>query len=153
MEPIIITLAAQLTKLISSTSQEYVSTKLQQAKATKDLIKAEPIYDELINQLLNDKQEAIRVASQYREQLDKTFLPDTDIEYLENTFKKLVDLFQEDGNAEQQSDSDPDKNITAKKKSLLDAKTAEQITSLINTETLKSMQLLGFDFKRRWVHL
>lgn len=148
MEPILIALATQLTNLISSTSQEYVSAKLQQAKSTKDLAKAEPIYDELINQLLNDKQEAIRVASQYREQLDKTFLPDTDIEYLENTFAKLVDLFQEDSDEEEPSESDSYNNTKNKKKSILDAKTAEQITSLINTETLKSMQLLGFDFKK-----
>lgn len=148
MEPILIALATQLTNLISSTSQEYVSAKLQQAKSTKDLTKAEPIYDELINQLLNDKQEAIRVASQYREQLDKTFLPDTDIEYLENTFAKLVDLFQEDSDEKEPSESDSDNDTKNKKKSILDAKTAEQITSLINTETLKSMQLLGFDFKK-----
>lgn len=43
MEPILIALATQLTNLISSTSQEYVSAKLQQAKSTKDLAKADPL--------------------------------------------------------------------------------------------------------------
>lgn len=132
MNSVLMVLASKLSALITTTSEEYVSAKMSEAKATKDFNKALPIYSELINKLLNDKQEAITVASQYRAELDKTFLPDTDIKYLETTFSKLIKLFEKFDNKESPT---------------FTAELVEQINGLINTETLKSMQLLGFDFK------
>jgi len=132
MNSVLIMLASKLSDLITKTSEEYVSAKMSEAKATNDFNKALPIYSELINKLLNDKQEAITVASQYRAELDKTFLPDTDIKYLETTFSKLIKLFEK---------------FDSKESPTFTSEIVEQINGLVNTETLKSMQLLGFDFK------
>lgn len=126
-------LAAQLTKFIAQNTNSYISTKLREAKATKELNRAIPIYEELINRLLSDKQEVITIANQYRSELEKNSLPDKDIKYLENTFEKLLILFQKKNNGE----TPP-----------LDNDTIEQINGLINKDTLKSMQLLGFNFKK-----
>jgi hypothetical protein len=82
----------------------------------------------LINELLSEREEAVRIAQLYKSEVDRLEISDKDIEHLHKTISQVLTILKEMG---------PDVNVEA----------FSQFQSLININTLKSMQLLGFNFK------
>ena len=75
------------------------------------------------------KGEAIRIAQSYKNELEKYEISDKDIEHLNNTISTVLDIL---------TDMSPDIDIESFKK----------FKDLISVDTLKSMQLLGFNYKK-----
>ncbi len=46
----------------------------------------------MINQLLEEREEAVRIAQTYKTELEKVVISDEDIEYLQQTVSKMLDV-------------------------------------------------------------
>ena len=94
-------------------------------------------YDEIINELLSEREEAVRIAQAYKSELEKVVISDEDIEHLHNTVSRILEVIKN-----LQDDNSEDNNQVNEQ-----IQTYEQIKELISIDTLKTMQLLGFNYK------
>lgn len=117
-----------LATLIGSTTVRAISSKIQGLKVEKDVNKIRTEYDEMVNELLQERADAIRLAQTYKEELDKIQISDKDIEHLQNTVSNVLDIVKE---------VSPSTQID----------TFKTLKDLISVDTLKIMQLLGFNYK------
>lgn len=131
MDPLLIDLAIRLTETAGRTSVSWVSDKMTQAKSNKDMAAQQAAYEEIITKLLDDKSELEMLARQYKDLYEKVSISDNDIEHLQKTVTGVVSLLSPTRTASLDNDSfDPN-----------------TIIQLINKDTLKTMQLLGFNYK------
>jgi len=105
-----------------------VSKRIRAIKNEKDLEIVRNKYDELINELLSEREEAVRIAQMYKSEVDRLEISDKDIEHLNQTISQVINVLNE---------MTPGIDYTA----------IAQLQSLVNANTLKAMQLLGFNFK------
>lgn len=130
MDADVLKLAAQFTEVIGRHSYDWVVTKMSQAKNKRKLEEQQIAYEEIINSLLQDKMDLESVAREYKKLYENITISDEDIEYLQETIHRVMELikvFSPDINKQQE-------NI-------------DILISLINKDTLKTMQLLGFNYK------
>ena len=123
-----ISLATQLATLAVKGTATAVTVKIRATKEVKDAEKLRTIYDEMVNELLNERDEAIRIAQAYKSEIDRIVISDEDIKHLQATISNILDLLKNIA---------PDTPIDS----------IEQFKSLISVDTLKVMQLLGFNYK------
>lgn len=126
---IITQLGANLTELAVKGTTTAIHGKIQSVKTEKNTEIIRTTYDEIINQLLSEREEAIRIAQAYKEELDRVVISDEDIEHLHNTVTKILEII---------------KWMSPQNQSVGNF---EQIKELISIDTLKTMQLLGFNYK------
>lgn len=117
-----------LTTLAVKGTVSAVSTKIKGIKLEKDAEIIKNKYDEIINELLSEREEAIRIAQVYKNELDRYEISDEDIIHLHNTVGKVLEIFKA---------MSPE----------IPLEIYEQIKELIGVDTLKTMQLLGFNYK------
>lgn len=92
----------------------------------------------MIDQLISERAEAIRIARSYKDELEKVEVSDDDITHLHNTIEKTLDILKQTIVVENNDNNrEVMKQISA----------FEQIKNLISVDTLKTMHLLGFNFK------
>ncbi len=130
---VLVKLSNDLYQLALKETASYVTEKIKSMRNDKDLTIIRSTYDELLSRLLDERAEAIRIAQVYKEELEKVSISDKDIEYLHNTvssFLKMLSHFSPN------SEENP-----------FNENTADLINSLISKDVLKSMQLLGFNYK------
>ena len=118
-----------LTELAVKGTATAIHGKIQSVKSEKNIETVRNTYDEIINQLLAEREEAITIAQAYKEELDKVVISDEDIEHLHNTVTKILEILKL---------MSPDNG---------DIESFEQFKELISIDTLKTMQLLGFNYK------
>jgi hypothetical protein len=85
-------------------------------------------YDEIVNELILEREEAVRIAQAYKSELEKIEISDENIQHLNNTVERVLEILKVMA---------PDTPI----------ETYEQIKKLISADTLKAIQLLGFNYK------
>ena len=125
----LIELGVSLTGLAVKSTASTIQKKISASKARKDDKKTIELYDEIVNELIEERGEAIRIAQSYKTELEKYEISDKDIEHLNNTISTVLDILK---------DMSPDVDIDSFKK----------FKDLISVDTLKSMQLLGFNYKK-----
>ena len=101
----IIEMGIALTELAVKGTASNISKRIRAAKEIKEVEKLRTTYDELINEVIQEREEAVRIALAYKAELDRINISDDDIQHLQ-AFKDLV-----------------------------------------SADTLKTMQLLGFNYK------
>ena len=106
-----------------------IHSKLESIRNEKEIAKITSTYEEIINQLLSERAEAILIAQIYKEQVDKVVISDEDIDHLHNTVKRVLQILK----------------VVTPNNSNIDS--FNDFTELINVDTLKAMQLLGFNYK------
>ena len=121
----------ELGRLTIKGTATIVNTKIQSIKHNKDVNEIRNTYNEIINELLSEREEAIRIAQSYKEEYEKVNIGDDDIEYLHNTLKTAIQLLNKF------TTGDKETNVNS----------MEQFIELLNKDTLKTMQLLGFNYK------
>lgn len=121
-------MGTNLTNLAVKGTVSTVSSKIKAIKVEKDAEIIKNKYDEIINELLSEREEAIRIAQTYKIELDRYVISDEDIQHLHNTVGRVLEIFKV------MSPATP-------------LETYEQFKELISVDTLKSMQLLGFNYK------
>lgn len=127
LEPLV-TLGTTLTELAVKTTATSIATKVKSIKDEKNIEKIRNTYDELLNNLLEERQEAIRIAMAYKSELEKVEISDEDIKHLHTTIESIL-------------------CILAKFSPQLNTQDLNTIVSLISIDTLRTMQLLGFNYK------
>lgn len=85
-----------------------------------------------------EREEAVRIAQAYKSELDRIIISDEDIKHLHKTVSRIIELIK----AIQISSNGGNSQGVDKQMA-----TFEQIKELINVDTLKTMQLLGFNYK------
>jgi len=121
-------LAAQLTALAVKGTATAVTNKIRTVKDVKESEKLRSIYDEVVNELLYERDEAVRIAQAYKSEIDRIIISDDDINHLHATVSNVLEILK---------GFSPD----------MDVEVFEQFKSLISVDTLKTMQLLGFNYK------
>lgn len=120
--------ALSLSTLAAKGTASIINKKVRAAKEIKDAEKQRTTYESIINELLQEREDAVRIAQIYKSELDKIVISDEDIKHLNATVTRLLDLFKGQIPSGQQG-------------------TLETIKGLISADTLKTMQLLGFNYK------
>ena len=105
-----------------------VNSKIQSLKEERNADKLRNTYDEIVNELLSEREQAIRIAQAYKEEYEKVHIDDKDIEYLHNTLERVISLLSSFTNVEDGKED-----------------SMKQLVALLNKDTLKTMQLLGFN--------
>lgn len=118
----LLSLGATLTEMAVKGTATKVSNKIRAIKEEKNVEKMRNTYDEIINELLNEREEAVRVVQAYKAELKKVVISD------ENMGNEAV----------------KNEAVEAVKNQV---ESYEQIKELISVDTLKTMQLLGFNYK------
>lgn len=124
----LIEMGVALTELAVKGTASVVNKKIRAVKDVKDSDRLRATYDSLINEVLQEREEAVRIAQAYKAELDRIYISDEDIEHLHCTISRLLDLIK------QFSPNTPVDSF-------------EVFKDLINADTLKTMQLLGFNYK------
>lgn len=132
-----IELAKQLSGLIAKQTATAVQTKIVALKSEKDINKVRQTYNELLNNLLSERADAIAIAQAYRDELEKVEISDEDIDHLHNTVENILDIFRNI------TVSDNDNDEIGSQIFMF-----EQFKDLISVDTLRTMQLLGFNYKK-----
>ena len=108
-----------------------IASKIQATKAKKNNEGTIQELEEIINTLVSDKNELVRIAQAYEQEFVAQQISKKDIEYITTKFiPVLKDLIK-------QTSADDAKL----------QKTIDDLTPLLSVETLTVMQLLGFNYK------
>lgn len=129
MDDIILKLGSDLTALAVKGTVSKIDSKIKAVKLEKDSDKIKLKYEEIINEILSEREEAIRIAQLYKNEIEKYEIKDEDIKHLHNTVSIVLDIIRS---------LNPDKKIEG----------FDALKDLINVDILKSMQLLGFNYKK-----
>lgn len=130
MENSLITLGLSLSEVIAKNSISLVGSRMALAREKKDLESQSLAYTEIINDLLKDKNDLSLIAREYKEAYEQITISDDDIEYLHRTLSKVIEVLNSMGA------TDPETN-----------KSMDDLIQLLNKDTLKTMQLIGFNYK------
>ena len=122
-------IGASLAELAVKGTASAVQKKIKAAKSIKDAEKLRTVYDELLNEVLSEREEAVGIAQAYKAELDQIIISDEDIEHLHNTVAQVIEILN--GMSDQQ----------------LPVEEISQLKDLISIDALKTMQLLGFNYK------
>lgn len=136
-----IILGAKLADIAIRNTTDTIMNKISASKAGKNDKETIIVLEEIINKLLEDKNELIQVSRAYEEEFIMRKISEDDLEYItQNLFPVLNDLFFTLMSFNTVADENTLKMEEVK--SLL-----EILKPILSTETLKILQLLGFDFK------
>ena len=119
-------LGAQLGILAAKNTASTIYNKISVLKLKKADEKTIAEYEEIINDLITEKQELIRIANAYKQQYENINISDEDMEYLHNTLRIVLESTSPDGKT--------DENLSV-------------ALAFLNKDTLKTMQLIGFNYK------
>ena len=125
-------LGLKLLEVTARNGASKIYEKRNLAKANKNKDETIKILEELINDLIDDKNELEYIAKQYKEEYEKTTISDESIEHIKRPFDELVTLilsFSPDGEDEDNKEA------------------FDVIKNLINSDSMKTLQLLGYSFK------
>lgn len=121
-------LSVSLAELVVKGTASTIHAKTKAIKEVKDVEKVRATYDEIISELISEREEAVRIAQTYKAELERIVISDEDIQHLQNTVKRVLEILKE------MSPETPFEQF-------------EQFQELISADTLKALQLLGFNFK------
>lgn len=138
----IVEMGVSLAELAVKGTASAVTKKIRAVKDVKDAEKLRVTYDALINEVLQEREEAVRIAQAYKAILDRIEISDEDIEHLHNTVSRIIEIIKKI-----QLSSAAGKSDEEIEKIKSQAEEYEQIKELISVDTLKTMQLLGFNYK------
>ena len=125
--PALEAMAVTLTNLVGKSLGDAVFSKMKAARLRKNQKEMADSYEAIIHDLMEDRSEAITLAQTYKSEIDRIEISDKDIEHLHKTIAQLIKIF---GN-----NNDDLKAM------------ANEINALVSVDTLKAIQLLGFNYK------
>jgi hypothetical protein len=119
-------MAVKLTESAVRNTTGMVTDKIAKVKAKRDDKQTIRELETIINDLLDDKNELIRIAKTYEQEFVSQKITEKELGYITNSVLPLLDKFVP----------------------LNQKETVGQVKSLLSVETLTVMQLLGFNYKR-----
>ena len=131
-----------LTELAIKGTASAVTKKIRAIKDEKNTEKIRVTYDEILNEVLQEREEAVRIAQAYKAELERIEISDEDIRHLHNTVSRVIEIIK---NIQLNSVIGKSEQEINKVKNQVEG--YEKIKELISVDTLKTMQLLGFNYK------
>ena len=125
----LVDLGSSLAVLAAKGTASAVATKVKAIKGDKDAASVRAAYDELVDELLEERSEALRIAQAYKAELER-------VQSLDATIARVLEIF-----VSMQSDGEEPSSPNAT------AMAFGQFRQLISADTLRTMQLLGFNYK------
>lgn len=119
-------LAEATTKVTASA----INSKIKTIRANKNKDEQITEYRQIINELQENKSDLQNISNQYKEIVESINISDDDIKALHNTIKKVVGILI--------NFSDDNDNL----------KEVEGLVELLDADTLKTLQLIGFNYKK-----
>ncbi|HCQ8783972.1 TPA: hypothetical protein OMH62_001354, partial [Enterococcus faecium] len=140
LDPNIVDLSIRLAEAGAKTTATSISSTIKALKADRDKAKTIAGMNDLIYELLDEKQEIEGIAKSYEEELVAQKLTDSDLEYVVNTVIPVLKEFlvKLSGNEDQEKQN----------KSAEAIKNLEALEPLLSLNTLAVLQTLGFNFKK-----
>lgn len=132
MDETLLTLNTAFAKAITEVTVEKVTNKITQIKSNHDLKKQVTDYEQLVNDLLDNKNKLELTARNYKERLEQVTISDSDIESLHNTVSIVLKIIKPLSQSGEQGDE----------------KSIDIVLDLLNSDTLKTLQLLGYNYKK-----
>src|SRR5690606_19884634 len=115
----LVDLGASLTTLAVKGTASAIASRVKTIQNEKNVEKVRQTYDEIVNELLSEREEAIRIAQVYKAELERIQISDDDIQYLNNTIGQILEVLKVmDSNAQLEA--------------------LESLRELINADTLKA---------------
>lgn len=137
IDPHVAELGTRLAEIGISNSAGAISTKIQAVKTKRDDKATIQELEEIVSGLIDDRNELIRIAKEYKQELVAQQISEKDIEYITTRFipvlKDLMKQFPSNGN-----------NVDA----TVIEKNIDALTPLLSVEMLTILQLVGFNFKK-----
>ncbi|MDB7359659.1 hypothetical protein ABHA11_12590 [Enterococcus faecium] len=140
MDPNIVDLSIRLAEVGAKNTATSISNAIRALKAERDKTKTIAGMNELIYELLDEKQELEGIAKSYAEELVAQKLTESDLEYVVDTVIPVLKEFFEklSGNEDQEN----------QRKSAEAIQNLEALEPLLSLNTLTVLQTLGFNFKK-----
>ena len=91
----LIELGISLSGLAVKSTASIIQKKISASKARKNDKKTIEVYDEIVNELIEERAEAIRIAQSYKTELEKYEISDADIEHLNKTISTVLDILKD----------------------------------------------------------
>lgn len=126
--PEVLQVGLNLTETMARNGAAAIMNKVRAARESGRKEESIAALEEIINELLADKQELVSIAQSYKAELISQQLNAGDVQYIVGTLFPLV---------RQMVESDPEK---------LDQ--LEAVKPLLSVETVNVLQLLGFNFRK-----
>lgn len=114
-----------------------VSDSLRQIKANKDKDSQILEYEQLIRDLVSEKSDLEDIAHEYKQELEKVSISDAEIESLHHTVETTFQIIKGSGFVNYNSE---DEKVAADK-------SIDALLQLLNSDTLRTLQLLGYNYK------
>lgn len=144
--------ASALKSIVDSGLASKAVEKLSAAKSSGDKDKIIASYEEFFTQLIDENQQLKTIALSYKDEYDQMHLDETDIEYLRQTAHRLIKLFIPEMTEEQKEEFIVQHGEEAAEeyfeKLENERREYETVIDLIQVDTLRTMQLLGYNYKK-----
>ncbi|VEG28345.1 Uncharacterised protein [Actinomyces howellii] len=128
MDPVVATLLANLAEISARNTTSAIIDKINTAKAKKRDEETIQILSEIVNALIQDREDLVTVAQGLKQQLVSQQISDDDIKHIVETVVPLIETIGNFG--ENQS-------VAA----------VEPLRPLLSQDTLKVLQTLGFSYR------
>lgn len=132
IDPQVLQLGTRLTEVALRNSASAVSERIRTAKASRDNRRRGGELEEIIQDLLEDRAELVRISESYKEYVAAQEISEADLTFIaDHLVPRIVELAQAGG-----ADADQlDEVVTV-------------LRPLLAAETIKVAQLMGFNFRR-----
>lgn len=124
-------LAVALDTILNSGVVDKASDLINTYKNNKDNDKLIQIYETIFNDLIDENTKLKNISMNYRNEINQIYLSDQDIKYLQETATRVLNLLLPENEPENSQSRDD----------------ILKFIELIQVDTLRTMQLLGFNYR------
>lgn len=133
LSPEMITLGTELATIAGRKSVETIFDKIKTVKQKGNKDEVISSLEEIINELISDKNSLIQISRAYEEKLITQKMTENEIDYITTSIVPLLEELLEQSNREDSGKIQEG---------------IELVKSLLSKETFNIMQILGFNFKK-----
>lgn len=127
------TLGTKFATLVARNSVPVIMDRVKVAKEAKEDSETINRLEEIISELISEKNELIQMVQLYEEQLITQKISDDEIDYISNSLLPILEQFVANDDGQQAATTE---------------KAIEAIKPIISKETFLILQMLGFNFKQ-----
>lgn len=132
LTPELINISSSLAKVAATNGASTVTEKIRSIKASNRAETTISGLEELVQDLVNEKAELVRIAHSYKNELTNQGLTAGDVQYISSQIIPLIESFIDEESEEAEN-----------QKAMI-----EKIKPVLSIQTINILQLLGFDFKK-----
>lgn len=140
MDPELVDLGVRLAEVGARNTASAIGSKLRAMKQGRDDKKTIAEMNDLIYELLEEKQEIEIIAKTYQEEIISQKLSEEDLSFVSNTVLPVLKEFMENV-AETQDEQEQASTLKT-------IETVEALEPLLSINTLNVLQMIGFNFKK-----